>query len=627
MAIPDIFDRLRPVLRNIDPRRSLVASATWLIVALTVTFSIAAAVWVGSIARVNVLQQHMRRLALETDQLSSDLGQALSARLDAVRAAGPLLRAANAPGNAGLGGVFDELVSVYPRFGWVAIADSNGNIVRSSGALHQGENVSSRPWFANGLHGPWLGDIGESTRSPASSAVNTTEFGDMAIPVREQGGRIDGVITAHVSWRRADHHPERLTDESDPRTVTEVYVLDRDGIVLIGPQNARHQPWNGIPEAQPAALGGSFQESIDAPQFERLPNGRHVLVSRSPLSTGNEIGQLGWQVQLSEPNERVYQRADALAVRILWVSMCLGTATAVLGALGARHLTGRLKRLARSVASVGQDEAARIEVPRGLDEVAQLGSAFAKILGDLQQERSELERRVVVRTREVERLAEESRYAAIVRERLNIARDLHDTLAHSMMAILSEIRFLRRLQTRDPAAVTNELAHAEKIAHEGLQEARTAITQMRGNAVRETGLGPALANAFERFINHTGLSGEFSADPEAARFGDERAETILRMAQETLRNVERHAQATRVIVRLQTTNDTHLELRIEDDGIGFDPQALRPGHYGIVGLREQSELIGAELRIDSGPTKGTTICVSLRLSPMTFSGTHKTALS
>src|SRR5580700_966754 len=119
MAIPGIFVRLRPVLRNIDPRRSLVASAMWLIVALAVTFSIAAAVWVGSIARVNVLQQHIRRLALETDQLSSDLGQALSARLDAVRAVGPLLRATNALGRGGLGAVFDELVSAYPQLAWV----------------------------------------------------------------------------------------------------------------------------------------------------------------------------------------------------------------------------------------------------------------------------------------------------------------------------------------------------------------------------------------------------------------------------------------------------------------------------------------------------------------------------
>src|SRR5208283_2814204 len=333
--------------------------------------------------------------------------------------------------------------------------------------------------------------------------------------------------------------------------------------------------WSGAPIEQSGAA------TLAAPEFERLPDGRHVLVSRSLLSAGADVAPLGWQVQLTEPNERVYQRANALALKILWISMCLGAATALLGVLGARQLTGRLKRLARSVASVGQSEAAEIEVPRGVDEVAQLAQAFAKILGDLQRERrelqslsGELERRVAVRTREVERLAEESRYAAIVRERLKIARDLHDTLAHSMMAILSEIRFLRRLQARDPAALPEELARAEQVAHEGLKEARTAITQMRVNAVRDTGLGAALSSDFERFINRSGLCGEFSADVESARFGDERAETILRMAQEALRNVERHARASRVSVRLQATDGTQLRLQIEDDGVGFDLKDL-----------------------------------------------------
>ncbi len=580
----------------------------WLIVALAITFSTAAAAWVGRIARENVLQQHIRRLSLETDQLSSDLGQALSARLDAVRAAGSIVLATNTPGQStDLSRVFDELISAYPQLDWIAIADSNGTVVRSNDALQQGDNVATLPWFAAGLHGPWLGAIGPTSHARTLQAANATELGDVAIPLRGEGGGVRGVIAAHVSWRRAAHHPERLTDESDPRAATEAYVLDRDGVVLVGPDDIRRKPWNGIP----AAEGLPF---ADAPQFERLPDGRRVLVSRSLLSAGGEIASLGWQVQLSEPNERVYQRADALELRILWVSMCLGAATALLGIFGARHLTGRLKRLALSVTSVGQDGTARIEIPRGVDEVAQLGRAFAKILGDLQQERGELERRVAVRTREVERLAEESRYAAIVRERLKIARDLHDTLAHSMMAMLSEIRFLRKLQTRDPAALTDELARAEKLAHEGLQEARTAITQMRVTAVRETGLGPALANEFERFINHTGLAGNFSADEIAARFGDERAETILRMAQEALRNVERHARATRVLVRLQS-NDSQLELRIEDDGIGFDPAAPHQGHYGIIGLHEQAQLIGAHLLIDSAPGRGTTLTVTLRMTP------------
>jgi signal transduction histidine kinase len=627
MAGLRFVEKLRSILSDIDPRRSLVASAMWLIVALAVTFSVSAAVWVGRIARDNVLQQHVRRLSLETDQLSSDLGQALSARLDAVRAAGSILRATSALGRpGGLSEVFNELGSAYPQLGWIAIADANGIVIGSNGALRQGDNVTASPWFYFALHAPWLGVIGERSRLQAAPPANATALGDMAIPVREETGRIVGVIAAHVTWRRAVRHAERLTDESDPRAATEVFVLNRDGLVLIGPEALLGKPWNGIAsnEAQLVAAVRSFTTTEDVPQFERLPDGRHVLVSRAMVSAGNEISALGWQVQLSEPNERVYQRADALALKILWVSMGLGATTALLGTLGARHLTRRLTRLTLSVASVGQDDSARIEIPQGVDEVARLGDAFAKILGDLQQERSELERRVAVRTREVERLAEESRYAAVVRERLKIARDLHDTLAHSMMAMLSEIRFLRKLQTRDPASVPDELARAEKVAHEGLREARTAIMQMRVTAVRETGLGPALANAFERFINHTGLSGDFNADLEAARFGDERAETILQMAQEALRNVERHARATRVIVRLRSTNDSRLELRIEDNGIGFDPKALRPGHYGIVGLREQAELIGAELRIDSRPNEGTTLCVSLKLSPVTFNRTDKT---
>jgi signal transduction histidine kinase len=77
-----------------------------------------------------------------------------------------------------------------------------------------------------------------------------------------------------------------------------------------------------------------------------------------------------------------------------------------------------------------------------------------------------------------------------------------------------------------------------------------------------------------------------------------------------------------VVVALKSVRGTHLELRIEDNGIGFNPDAHHPGHFGILGLREQAELIGAELRIDIHPNEGAKIVVSLRLSPMSFAGTH-----
>jgi signal transduction histidine kinase len=515
--------------------------------------------------------------------------------------------------------VFEYLVANYPRLDWIAIADAQGLIIASSGAPSPGADARDLPWVSAGLQGLWLGVSDPTAHPPVISSGDFTNLGDVAIPLRDESNGIVGVIAARVRWRRAAHHPERLTDEPDPRTTTEVYVIDGAGIVLMGGNNWIGKRWPGVPVPGGPAAGGNeaTDQGADTPQFERLPDGRRVLISRAALSATDDLTSLGWRVQLSEPNERVFQRANALALRILWVSLCLGVITSALGTVGARHLTRRLKRLALSVANVTR-EASQIEVPTGGDEVARLGHAFAKLLEELAQERNELERRVAVRTREVERLADESRYAAIVRERLKIARDLHDTLAHSMMAILSEIRFLRKLQAREPKALTKELARAESIAQAGLEEARGAITQMRVTAVRESGLGPALAVMFERFMNLTGISGNFHADDAASRFGDERAETLVRIAQETLRNIERHSKATQVVLRLESGDEGILELCIEDNGIGFDPPKVPAGHFGIVGLREQADLIGAQLDIQSSPDGGTRVRVVLSLLPAIF---------
>jgi signal transduction histidine kinase len=82
-----------------------------------------------------------------------------------------------------------------------------------------------------------------------------------------------------------------------------------------------------------------------------------------------------------------------------------------------------------------------------------------------------------------------------------------------------------------------------------------------------------------------------------------------------MRNIERHAMASHASLALKTVDGIQLQLRIEDDGIGFDPTIPRQGHYGIVGLHEQAQLIGAHLRIDSAPGRGTSLTITLRMTP------------
>jgi signal transduction histidine kinase len=603
---------LRAMAQSMDPRRSLVARLIWLVVALATTFALTASWWVGGVARDIVVQQHLRRLVLETDQLGLVLSQAIDARLAAVRVASnsmPLERA------------FEYLMTTYPDQGWIVLADAAGTVVAGDASIPVGTNVAATPWFSKALRRPWVGVVGASVGDARAG-----DLGALALPLKDGAGRTLGVIAAHLTSRWAPRDVRRLSAGLDPQGTPQTLVLDPDDFVRVGPPPLLDRRWNGkgIENAPPIELFATSarDSALFIPRFERVPDGGTVVVARAPVILDREEAPSGWSVQLSEPKEQVYQRANALASRILWISICLGAVTALVGALGARHLTNRLRRLTRSAAAVGRNEIAQIEVPSGGDEVAQLAAALAKVLGDLRQERaelltlsSELERRVAVRTREVERLAEESRYAAIVRERLKIARDLHDTLAHSMMAMLSEVRLLRKLQVHDPVSLADELARAEEVAQEGLNEARTAITQMRLNAVRDIGLGPALAKTVSRFTDHTGINLEFTADNAAARFGDERAETLFRIAEEALRNIERHAMASRIVVALTMFNETHLRLRIADDGIGFDATVPRPGHYGLVGLREQAQLIDAQLQIDSVPNEGTVLTVTLRVAP------------
>lgn len=626
------WSRMRSFLRNLDPRRSMAAAIAWLVIALAASFATVAAIWVGGMTRANILQQHVQQFTLETDALASDINRALVSRLNAVKASAAMLRTdAGSDTPRALRAVFDELQSIYPEFEWIGLADATGKVVAANAGLREGSNVAQQDWLLQGLKGPWIGNV-ESVASLTETPHPIQEgeprrFVDMAAPVRDSKGRVVGVVTAHLSWRWASAYAQRLSETLLPNNSVHALVLSREGVVLVGPDALLGKRWSGVAvndnfltAAKSATLKDKALGLVSA--FERLPSGQVVLVARAGMDVNNELKAPGWRVQFIEPAARAYRRANALWMHILLVSFGTGGFIALLGVLVARRLARRLTDLTRAVEAVGKDGTSHIEVANGSDEVVRLGVAFADVLGALQQEQNklrtlsaELEQRVAIRTREVERLAEESRYAAIVRERLKIARDLHDTLAHSMMAMLAEVRLLRKLHVHDPEALSDELAHAEQVAHQGLKEARAAITQMRFNAVRDVGLGAALADAIKLFSERTGLAVDFVSEPRAASFADERAETLFRIAEEALRNVERHAMASRVRVGLRDVGEGCLELSIDDDGVGFDPHIPHSGHYGLVGMHEQAQLIRAELTIKSAPDEGTSLRLVLRTEP------------
>jgi len=391
----------------------------------------------------------------------------------------------------------------------------------------------------------------------------------------------------------------------DPRA--RVLLLDAHRDIWF--QSPAQEPARGAPLALP---GVSIQSS---------DSGQRMVVVVAPAAAAPALHALGVQVVVVQPSEE-RGHGGTLQEKLTAISILLSIAAALIGVAFARRLTRRLSGLTAQVQQIADQAADSIVEPAGHDEVAVLGRAFGRLLRALRAERDgldrltrELEQRVQARTREVERLAADNRYAAVVRERLRLARDLHDTLAHSMMEMLLEVRTLRMLHVHDPQRLAAELERAEEVARQGLKEAREAVGEMRLNAVRDLGLGPALSSAVARFTERTGLEVRYSADPQAASFADPRAEGLFRIAEEALRNIDRHANASHVDVTLKDADDGTIELAIADDGVGFDPAELHPGHYGVIGIREQAQLIDAELELHSEPGAGATLRLRLRVGP------------
>lgn len=220
------------------------------------------------------------------------------------------------------------------------------------------------------------------------------------------------------------------------------------------------------------------------------------------------------------------------------------------------------------------------------------------------------------RQRDIVRMVEENRHAAVLRERLRIARDLHDTLAHSMAATLTQIRLVRKLATAAPERLAEELERAEEVALDGLREARSAVTRMRYQAVRDDGLGAALGRLTKQLRLRKNLDIDLSVDPRAFVLADERAETVFRVIEEAVHNIELHAGVDRALIVAKVKPDSGngcLEVIVRDEGKGFDPNVGISGHYGIAGMHEQIEMIGGSLLIESGPQRGTQVTIAVRL--------------
>ena len=212
-------------------------------------------------------------------------------------------------------------------------------------------------------------------------------------------------------------------------------------------------------------------------------------------------------------------------------------------------------------------------------------------------------------------LAEAKHREGVLAERQRLAAEIHDTLAQGFTSLLLLIRAADGAVGRDPAAARERLAAAERTASDNLAEARALVAGLGPVDLRRPGgLGGAVRRLVTRFGEETGVAvdlvvtgvDEAGGADEAGGLSAAAEVVLLRVAQEALNNVRKHAGASRVGVRLAVTVDGTV-LEVVDDGVGFEPGSAEG--FGLRGLTSRVEQLGGSATVTSTPGRGTTLRV------------------
>src|SRR5438132_2381026 len=200
---------------------------------------------------------------------------------------------------------------------------------------------------------------------------------------------------------------------------------------------------------------------------------------------------------------------------------------------------------------------------------------------------------------------------AVLQERLNLAREIHDGLASDLAAVVALFKYYEQRRQRDPEDAGQLLPQLRSMTEEILAGARNILQSLRPKTIRSEGLLASVLKLVDQFGRVNLVETNVSIRGEESAIASEQKEVIFQVLRESLSNVRKHSQARNLWVVLDLSS-TPWVMTVRDDGRGFDVRRVaedpkKVGSYGLVGMRERAELVGGSLEIVSQSLEGTVV--------------------
>lgn len=252
------------------------------------------------------------------------------------------------------------------------------------------------------------------------------------------------------------------------------------------------------------------------------------------------------------------------------------------------------------------------------DDLIQIfsGFAFSVMMFQLFQTERKSRHRAVALSRDLdtanEKLRERSSQVeelASTRERNRIAREIHDTLGHSLTVVNMQLETARALVMDDAGKAAVFIDKAQAVTKQGLSDIRSSVAALRSSPLD----GKTLAQAMQELLDGSrtsGISASFKQEGTARLLPDHVELALYRSVQEGLTNVRKHAKAKSVNLLLNYTEVDCVTMALRDDGVGCE---IATGGFGIMGIRERIQLLDGETKIKTSPDNGLELLISVKV--------------
>jgi len=528
---------------------------------------------------LNLHQNAMRMLVGERDErLARTLAEALDEQV------GHRLRAIRAMAQQGILGKADEDHKILDSFSFLMDEfDLGMGFFSPSGSLVTVTAEHARFWKSQqATIGGLVDELERENRSEGVYALPGE--GAILVLARSPSGWIAG--GAFSSRDLGD----RVISGAFSGEHAAAAILDADGdLIYQSGDFESDQPVNTHPGVAEALRGESG--ALYTPAGE----GEHV-VAYTPVKS------LGWALVVEEPWEMVSTptlRATQIAPLVLVPVLIL--ALLALG-FAVRQVVQPLQALEEKSAQLAWGDFQAIQQPvGGIEEIRRLQTELVHLAQKVQAAQQGLRGYIGAMT------------AAQEEERRRLARELHDDTIQSLIALKQRVQLAQMDLTDESGA--RSLAELSTLTEQTIENLRRLTRALRPIYLEDLGLVTALEMLCREAGDAMGLQVGFRKDGAERRLNPTVELALYRIAQEALSNIARHAQASQASLHFRFAPG-EVVLEVTDNGVGFEvpksPAEFAPaGHFGLLGLHERSELIGAALSLDSAPGKGTRLAVTL----------------